>query len=396
VIYRLGTSEAESVLRALEQRRTESSENALRVADETILGVRARGDEYVAEQVAKFDRGPFPAGDPLSSAAKDALETAIERIQSFHLAQKPAGYTWRRDDTTITHTVRPLRRVGVYVPGGRAVYISTLIMCAVPARIAGVEEIVVATPPAAAARTELKWVCERLGITEIYPAGGAAGIAAMALGTQTLRRVDKIVGPGNAYVTAAKARLIGEVGIDMTAGPTELIAIADDTADVELITADLLAQAEHGTDSAVLLITDSDRVAAEVTKRWDGVAGPLYVFTGSIDEAIALANRMAPEHLTIQARNATELAARAENCGAIFCGPWSAPAAGDYIIGANHVLPTSGTARFFSPLGVYDFVKRSNVIVAGPRDAASVAGKAQVIADLEGLPLHGRSAVVRR
>jgi len=396
VIYKLGTTEAESVLRGLETRRTESNADALRVADEAIAGVRARGDDFVAEQVAKFDKGPFLPGEPLSSAAKEALETAIERIQSFHLAQMPAGFSWRRDDTTITHTVRPLRRIGIYVPGGRAVYISTLIMCAVPARIAGVEEIVVATPPGAAARSELKWVCERLGIREVYPAGGAAGIAAMALGTSTLRRVDKIVGPGNAYVTAAKARLIGEVGIDMTAGPTELIAIADDTADVELITADLMAQAEHGTDSAVLLVTDSDRVAGEVRSRWNGEAGPLYVFTGSIDDAIALANRMAPEHLTIQARDAVALAARAENCGAIFCGPWSAPAAGDYIIGANHVLPTSGSARFFSPLGVYDFVKRSNVIVAGPRDSASVAAKAQLIADLEGLPLHGRSAVVRR
>ena len=347
MIYELGTDAAENILRGLESRRAESNDEALQVADATIRGVRERGDAYVAEQVAKFDKGPFESGAPLSAETQGALETAIERIQSFHLAQMPAGYTWRRDDTTITHNIRPLRRIGVYVPGGRAVYISTLIMCAVPARIAGVKEIVVATPPGAAARSELRWVCERLGISEVYAAGGAAGIAAMALGTQTLRRVDKIVGPGNAYVTAAKARLIGEVGIDMTAGPTELIAIADDTADVSLLPADRLAQAELGIDSAGLLVTSSPRVAASVSEMWNGEAGPLYVFTGSLDAAVSLANRMAPEHLVIQTADPAAIAARTENCGAIFCGPWSAPAAGDYVIGANHVLPTSGSARFF-------------------------------------------------
>jgi histidinol dehydrogenase len=394
----------------LEARRSEASENAFRVADEMIRGVRERGDRFVAEQIARFDKveiapeqilvrpaGVSPAADGRLArreeerppALANAIENAIERIESFHLPQKPAPYVWRRADTTITHQVRPLKRVGIYVPGGRAVYLSTLIMCAVPARVAGVEELVVATTPSAAARPELQWTCERLGVKEIYRAGGAAGVAAMALGTQTLGRVDKIVGPGNAYVTAAKARLVGEVGIDMTAGPTELIVIADDTADVDFVLADLLAQAEHGPDSAVICVTDSERVAK-------GVEGRCILVRGSIEEGIAIANRLAPEHLSIQTKDATEVAARAENCGAIYCGPWSAPADGDYVLGSNHVLPTSGTARFFSPLGVYDFVKRTNVVVAGERDAVAIAADVQAIAEFEGLPLHGRSAVVRQ
>ena len=389
----------ETLIRNLEARRTVANEHALRVADEMIRGVRDRGDAYVSEQIERFDKVRVPAEEilwktgnpacPPDDPLRDAIELAIERIESFHLPQKPAPYVWRRGDTTITHQVRPLQRVGIYVPGGRAVYLSTLIMCAVPARIAGVGELVVATTPSAASRPELLWTCQRLGVAEIYRSGGAAGIAAMALGTSTLRRVDKIVGPGNAYVTAAKARLIGEVGIDMTAGPTELIVIADDTADAGWVVADVLAQAEHGPDSPVICVTDSERVAKEVE-------GKCIVVRATAEDGIALANRLAPEHLSIQARNASELAARAENCGAIYVGRWSAPASGDYAIGSNHVLPTSGTARFFSPLGVYDFVKRSNVVVAGERDAASVADATRRIAEFEGLPMHARSAEVRQ
>jgi histidinol dehydrogenase len=272
--------------------------------------------------------------------------------------------------------------VGVYVPGGRAVYVSTLIMCAVPARIAGVTEIVVATPPSAAATDELHYVCNRLGIREIYQSGGAAGIAAMALGTESLPRVDKIVGPGNAYVTAAKTRLVGEVGIDMTAGPTELIVIADDTADEELVQADLDAQQEHGPDSAVICISVGRALNVRAT---------LTLIADSIDEALAISDRIAPEHLSIHARDATAIAEKAQNAGAIYCGAFSAPAAGDYVIGSNHVLPTAGTARFFSPLGVYDFVKRTNVVSLTERTLAELAPYAAAIARFEGLPQHADS-----
>src|SRR5712691_101275 len=217
-IIALESPEAQRILIELEQRRRDAAQHALDVAQEAIAGVRALGDDYVAQQIEKYDKVRIDPSDiclvPRSAIVEPELVEAIEMA--------------------IEHGVRALRRVGIYVPGGRAVYISTLIMCAVPALIAGVEEIVVATPPAAAARPELQYVCTRLGVRNIYRAGGAAGVAALAIGTQTLARVDKIVGPGNAYVTAAKARLVGEVGIDMTAGPTELIVIADESADAAL------------------------------------------------------------------------------------------------------------------------------------------------------------------
>jgi len=397
-ILRAGTPEADAALDAIEQRHNERNADALRVADEMIAGVRARGDAYVAEQIARFDRVEL-APEAILIAARAvtidrqvaaAIDLAIERVEAFHRRQLPAGYDWLDGTSTVQHRVRPLRRVGVYVPGGRAVYISTLIMGAVPARIAGVSEIVVATTPSAADRAELHYVCNRLGITAIYRSGGAAGIAALALGTRSLPRVDKIVGPGNAYVTAAKARLIGEVGIDMTAGPTELVVIADETAEAALVIADLLAQAEHGPDSAVILLTTSAELARQMPER------AIAIVVGSIDEAVRIADRIAPEHLSIHARDAAAIAERAENCAAIYCGPSSPPAAGDYIVGSNHILPTAGSARFFSPLGVYDFVKRSNVIRLSAADLAAIGPKGETLAALEGLPLHGASIAARR
>ncbi|HXG59689.1 MAG TPA: histidinol dehydrogenase [Thermoanaerobaculia bacterium] len=385
----------EELLRAIEGRRRENLADALRIADEAIAGVRARGDRFVAEQIARFDGLTIAPDEVLSvvrsgarsgsPALREAVRVAIERIESFHLGQLPRGY--RRG--AVTHRVRPLRRVGIYVPGGRAIYISTLIMCAVPARIAGVPEIVVATTPAAAARDELHAVCETLGITEIYRAGGAAGIAALALGTESLRRADKIVGPGNRFVTAAKMRLIGEAGIDMIAGPTELVVIADDTADAESIGADLLAQSEHGDDSTVICITTSPRLAAQMPGR------AITITARSIDEAVALADRIAPEHLSIRTQDAPAVADRIENCAAIFCGPYSPPAIGDYVAGPNHVLPTAGTARFSSPLGVYDFVKRSNVVALAEEEFAEIAPYGRELARFEGLPRHCESMAVR-
>jgi histidinol dehydrogenase len=242
----------------------------------------------------------------------------------------------------------------------------------------------VATTPAAAATAELQHVCNRLGIREIYRCGGGAGIAALALGTQSLRRVDKIAGPGNAYVTAAKARLVGQVGIDMTAGPTELIVIADDSADLASVQADLDAQQEHGPDSAVICISVGRALEVRAT---------LNLVADSIDDAIAISDRIAPEHLSIHARDASSIAERAQNAGAIYCGRFSPPALGDYVVGSNHVLPTAGSARFFSPLGVYDFVKRTNVIALRETQLTELAPLAARIAEFEGLPLHARSVV---
>lgn len=386
--------EASAALARLESRRTETADHAFRIADEAIAGIRAEGDAFAARQLARFDRVTIAPEEicvaPREVAIDDdlaaALELAIGRVESFHRAQLPQSYGWSEGGTTIAHRVQPLRRVGIYAPGGRAVYVSTLIMCAVPARLAGVEEIVVATTPSAASRDELHYVCRRLGIRRIYRAGGAAGIAALALGTSSLPRVDKIVGPGNAYVTAAKTRLVGEVGIDMTAGPTELVVIADDSANAAFVQADLDAQQEHGGDSAVICISIGTPLAVRAT---------LNLVAESVDEAIAIADRIAPEHLSIHARDAEAIAARARNAGAIYCGPWSVPAAGDYALGANHVLPTAGSARFFSPLGVYDFVRRTNVVTVD-RSGITQAGVAAIrIAEFEGLPLHARSVEAR-
>ncbi len=386
--------EAEAALRAIEARRKASDDEALRVADEAIAGVRARGDAFVREQIAKFDKREIediliaPRPVSIDSAMAKAIDTAIERVDAFHRFQLPSSYTWLFAGTTALHRVRPIRRAGLYVPGGRAVYISTLIMTAVPARIAGVPEIVVATTAAAADRDELHYACNRLGIMEIYRCGGAAGIVAMALGTESLRRVDKIAGPGNQYVTAAKSRLVGTVGIDMTAGPTELVVIADETANPEFVAADLAAQAEHGPESAVIAIW--------IKGAGEAPAATLNLRAQSIDQAVAIANRIAPEHVSIQTRDPQAIAARIENCGAIFCGSSSPVAAGDYIAGPNHVLPTGGSARFFSPLGVYDFVKRTNVITISDEALQSIAPLGERLAEFEGLPLHARSLAQRK
>ena len=356
--------------------------DALRVADDAIDGVRTRGDSFVREQIARFDRVDLediliePRDVTIDPQMAGPIELAIDRIEAFHKQQMPAGYTWNHQGTVVEHRVRPLRRVALYVPGGRAVYLSTLIMTAVPARIAGVPELVAITTAAAASRDEFHFTCKRLGVREIYRCGGAAGVAAAAIGTESLRRVDKIVGPGNRYVTAAKSRLIGTVGIDMTAGPTELVIIADETANPDLVAADGAAQQEHGPDSVVTVL-------------WVGKN------VGSLDEAIAMANRIAPEHVSVQTRDPQAVAARIENCGAVYCGSSSPVAAGDYIAGSNHVLPTGGSARFFSPLGVYDFVKRTNVVTISEEALQAIGPAGQRLAEFEGLPLHAKSLAVR-
>jgi histidinol dehydrogenase len=389
--YKVNSPEAADALRALEARRGESITAALRVADAIIAGVRGQGDAYAAEQIANFDRVTIAPGEiriaPREVRIGDdiaaAIDLAIERVEAFHRPQLPQPYRWNG----VAHRVRPLRRVACYVPGGRAVYLSTLIMTAVPARIAGVGEIVCLTTPAAAERDELHYVCNRLGIREIYRCGGAAGVAAAELGTATLRRVDKIVGPGNAYVTAENTRLVGEVGIDMTAGPTELVVIADETAEAAFVQADLDAQAEHGADSAVICVSIGQALDVRATLR---------LVADSVDEAVAMVDRIEPVLVSHPSGDAEAVAARLENCGAIFCGPFSPVAAGDYIAGPNHVLPTGGTARFFSPLGVYDFVKRSNVIALDAEQLTAIALHGERLATFEGLPKHAASLAIRR
>lgn len=411
------TSALEVALRGIQRNRVRSQRSADRVARRVIQEIRRDGDEAASRIVEEFDGVAIPAaelligpsGQPGKGELSDAIDLAIQRIERFHRGQVTSDYSLLEDGSELLHRVRPLRRVGIYAPGGTAVYLSTLIMCAVPARLAGVQELVVATTPAAASHPEFLDCCSRLGIGEIYRAGGPAGIAAMALGTGSLRRVDKIVGPGNAYVTAAKKRLIGEVGIDMLAGPTELVLIADDAASAELVASDLLAQAEHGRDSVVVCIAFSAAAAREISavvaRRLDSgdesaracITGNSFIaVVATPADAVALANRIAPEHLSLHWKEAGGWLEQLENCGAIFVGAASPVAAGDYIAGPNHVLPTSGTARFTSPLGVYDFVKRSNVINLGSADSGKLAGPGAAIARFEGLPGHARSLELRK
>ncbi|HXI13904.1 MAG TPA: histidinol dehydrogenase [Thermoanaerobaculia bacterium] len=416
---RTGVDDVEAWISSIETRRRSQSTDSKDVAAAIIEQVSAGGDRVVAELVERFDKVAMepaelkvaPRDTSVEPELKAAIDMAIARIEYFHSFQKSEGYEFTLHGSTFVHQVKPLNRVGIYVPGGRAVYLSTLIMCAVPARLAGVREIVVATTFHAAERNELHYACQQLGIREIYRSGGAAAIAAMTRGTESLRRVDKIVGPGNRFVAAAKQLLSEEVGIDMTAGPSEIIVIGDSDASAELIAADLVAQAEHGEDSSAICVTDSERlgleVVAAVARQLEGAdthsAAPrsiaehgAVVITGTIEEAAELANRLAPEHLEIQTRSARTLLDRIHNCGSVFLGGPSGVAFGDYIAGPNHVLPTAGTARFFSPLGVYDFYKRQNVISLSNETVDQIGSAGEKLASLEGLPLHARSIAARR
>ncbi|MHB0971013.1 MAG: histidinol dehydrogenase [Thermoanaerobaculia bacterium] len=412
-IIELNDGERTEWLAALERTRATSAGDAREIAAAILSRVRSGGDAEVANLLRELD-GVEVAPDSIAgrpgkgSAAAElesAIDLAIDRIESFHRAQVT---TPRASDSSaeLRQEALPLGRVGIYVPGGAAVYLSTLIMCAVPARIAGVAEIVVATTPRVAARDEFQFACAKLGITEVYRCGGAAGIAALAYGTESLRRVDKIVGPGNRFVAAAKELVRDVVGIDLPAGPSEIVVVADETADAMLIAADMLAQAEHGADSLAVCVTTSpalgEQVSREAERRVvsdaaraaiDALGAILVVRT--IEEAAALADAIAPEHLSVQVRDAARVVDYVRNCAAIFVGAHSAVALGDYVAGSNHVLPTGGAARFCSSLGVADFVRRRTIVTLS-RETVEVIGPAAVtLAEFEGLPLHAESVRAR-
>jgi histidinol dehydrogenase len=346
-----------------------------------------------------------------------ALDRAIAAVERFHAPQVRQGYRLAASDgVDLEERLLPLRRVGIYVPGGRASYPSTVVMTVVPARLAGVAEIVVATPPAAlAGSAALRHTLTRLRVDEVWAVGGAQAVAAMAYGTETLRRVDKIVGPGNAWVTAAKRLVAGDVAIDGLAGPSEVVILAGDDADPGLVAADLLAQAEHDPLAAAVLITPSrhlaQRVGEEAAAQLEelaaaGAGGAARAVTaraalarfggalvvGDWEEALALAERLAPEHLQLVGAGAEELAGRVRAAGAVFVGAATPEVFGDYVAGPSHVLPTCGSARFASALGVEDFLRRSHTVRFSPAAAARWAGAAACLAAAEGLPAHAAAA----
>ena len=377
-----------------------------------LADVRKRGDAAVRDYTRKFD-GVSPrelalGKQDIPREQAEALRDAHARIRAFHERQLQESWQFTEaDGTRLGQQVTPLARVGLYVPGGKAAYPSSVLMNAVPAKVAGVGEIVMVSPnpnPLVLAAAALAGVDRVIGI------GGAQAIGALAYGTKSIARVDKIVGPGNAYVAEAKRQVFGEVGIDMVAGPSEILVIADGSANPDWIAMDLFSQAEHDESAqAILLSPDEaylDAVAASIARLLPGmerkgvIAASLrnrgaLILTRDLEEACEVANRIAPEHLELAVQDPEKYSARLRSVGAIFLGAWSSEAIGDYCAGPNHVLPTAGTARFSSPLGVYDFQKRSSLIAVSKSGAASLGRIAKTLADGEGLSAHARAAEMR-
>ena len=389
--------------------------------------VRAEGDDALIEFTRKFDGVSLDAGslvvgpeemaralDALPAGTLDALKLAEERIRAFHEAQLPRTITTEQSPgERLSLEPTALASVGLYAPGGTAAYPSTVLMNAVPARVAGVEELVLCTPPGPDAEVPAAVLAAAslAGLERIVRVGGAQAVAAMAYGTQSIPRVDKIVGPGNVYVAAAKRIVRGRVEIDKEAGPSEVVVLLDDPALAEWAAADLLAQAEHDAQAMAVGVCLGEEVADALEREMESqlrtaarsaeMAQALenrgaIIEVDSREEALAVAEMLAPEHLEILMERAEEAAGEIRNAGAVFCGPWSPVPLGDYIAGPNHVLPTGGAARFASPLGVYDYIKWTSRVCFDEAAAARLAEPAARLADIEGLSAHARALRLRR
>ncbi|HRL90577.1 histidinol dehydrogenase [Comamonas denitrificans] len=394
-----------------------------------LADVQQRGDAAVLEYTARFDGLNAPdlaaleltqaelqaAFDSLPDVQKNALTEAAARVRSYHEAQKQAtGQSWSyrdADGTLLGQKVTPLDRVGIYVPGGKAAYPSSVLMNAIPAQVAGVAEIIMVVPTPKGEKNPLVLAAAYIaGVTRGFTIGGAQAVAALAYGTATVPKVDKITGPGNAYVASAKKRVFGHVGIDMIAGPSEILVLADGTTPAEWVAMDLFSQAEHDElAQSILLCPDADYIAA-VQRAIDRLLPEMpraaiiakslsdrgaLIHTRSMEEACAISNRIAPEHLEVSSRDPHRWEPLLKHAGAIFLGAYTSESLGDYCAGPNHVLPTSGTARFSSPLGVYDFQKRSSLIEVSEQGAQTLGRIASVLAHGEGLQGHARAAEMR-
>ena len=390
-----------------------------------IADVRARGDAAVLELTAKFDRLELTADQlrvskaeidaeiaKVPEAERIALETAAERIRAYHTRQMPKDEMWTDPDgATLGWRWTPVSAAGLYVPGGLASYPSSVLMNAVPAKVAGVTRLAMVVPTPDGVMNPLVLMAARIaGVDEVYRIGGAQAVAALAYGTDTIAPVDKITGPGNAFVAAAKRRVFGKVGIDMIAGPSEILVIADKDNDPDWIALDLLSQAEHDVSAQSILITDDtdfgQAVASAVEKRLKtlerrDIAGPSWDVNGAVitvrdmDEAVGLSDRIAPEHLEICTGDADALTAKITHAGAIFIGSWTPEAIGDYIGGPNHVLPTARSARFSSGLSVMDFIKRTTLSRMTPDALAAIGPSAERLPVSESLQAHGLSVRAR-
>ena len=405
----------------------DSTDAAIEAAVSGILtDVRKRGDAAVLEYTRRFDHLDaasmaaleLPAAvlaeshAMIPAAQREVLHTAAARIRAYHERQKTDSWEYKEaDGTRLGQKITPLDRVGLYVPGGKAAYPSSVLMNAVPARVAGVGELIMVVPTPRGERNPLVLAAAHVaGVNRVFTVGGAQAVAALAYGTATIPQVDKIVGPGNAYVAAAKRRVFGTVGIDMVAGPSEVLIIADGSSDPDWVAMDLFAQAEHDEMAqSILLCPDAaylDRVAASIARllpempRRDTIAASLagrgaLIEVRDLEEACALANRIAPEHLELSVADARPLVDNIRHAGAIFIGPHASESLGDYCAGPDHVLPTARSARFSSPLGVYDFQKRSSLIEVSAAGARSLGPVASALAHGEGLTAHARAAEMR-
>ena len=415
-----GTAEFESILSRLLSRGDSDLSRVEPTVREILDDVRAHGDAALARQVERFEKrkpatlfrrdyGGRAALDSLAPEVRGALELAATRIRLFHEHQRDGlgGFEYEADGIRLGTRVQPVLRAGVYAPGGKARYPSSVLMCAVPAAVAGVREIVVASPDTS---PEVLAACHLAGVTGVLDAGGAQAIAALAYGTETVPRVDKIVGPGNLYVTAAKRLVFGSVDIDSIAGPSEILVVADESADPEVVAADLLSQAEHDEAAYPLLVTTSAdlvaRVRAALHARLETEPRRAIAETSTRDNGAALvvssrarlaeiSTLLAAEHVALHTREPRELAAAIRSAGAIFIGAYTPEAAGDYLAGPSHVLPTGGAARYASPLGVYDFVSRTSLIEYSPAALAAQASSITAFARAEGLEAHARAVEVR-
>ncbi|MGR5067281.1 MULTISPECIES: histidinol dehydrogenase [Vibrio] len=396
--------------------------NITAAVSEIIAKVRNEGDAALVELTEKFDRVKpesirlsaqdiDKASARLPEKMKNALEQAYENISKFHKAQKPQPIKVETQPGVLCEQVtRPIQKVGLYIPGGSAPLPSTVLMLGVPANIAGCRKVVLCSPPPIA--DEILYVAKLCGIDEVYNVGGGQAVAAMAYGTETVSKVDKIFGPGNAYVTEAKRQVSNDfrgAAIDMPAGPSEVLVIADETADPDFIAADLLSQAEHGPDSQVVLVTPSPVIADQVTdavqrqlkalSRADiaqqALASSLIIIAESLTQAVAISNYYGPEHLIVQTKTPRELLPLLDNAGSIFLGDWSPESAGDYASGTNHVLPTYGYTRTYSSLGLADFSKRMTVQELSADGLKNLAPTVVTMAEAEGLDAHKRAVTIR-
>ncbi|MEJ2696889.1 MAG: histidinol dehydrogenase [Candidatus Sulfobium sp.] len=388
-----------------------------------LADVKKDGDRAVLKYTRRFDerkaaRLRLDAAEIRRSAGRaelkavKALEAAARRIRKFHENQRESSWSVTGGDVVLGQMIRPLARVGVYVPGGKAAYPSTVLMNVIPCQVAGVGEIAVCVPaPGGELNPYVMSAIRMLGVREVYRVGGAQAVGALAYGTESIRSVDKIVGPGNIYVATAKRLVFGLVDIDMIAGPSEILIIADESADPRFIAADLLSQAEHDELASPILVTDSHDLALEVSREVaDQLSGlrrkkiaqasmesyGAAMVTRDLSRAAAIANLIAPEHLEIMTGSPSEFLPLIENAGAVFLGPWSPESLGDYAAGPNHTLPTGGTARFSSPLGVYDFYKRSSVVGFTRKAFMRISRTVETVADIEGLEAHGNTIRIRK